>query len=372
MSAAPESLVRPQHAGADPTEQVTVPGLLTLRSGGRSARLHLRTLVVVLILTAAAAGVGWWNLISGSASLGAAEALAAFTGQADDGTARVILEWRAPRVVFTLIGGAALAVAGAVFQSQTRNPLGSPDIIGFSTGAYTGVLAAASIGIAGIWTAPLAAIIGGLATGSAVYLLAVRRSAGGMGAAGMRLILVGIGISIFLGALNTYLVTVLDLETAMSVASWGSGSVNTVGWAHAAPLVALCAVTFPVMLAHARDMTLIEMGDDTASALGIGAERVRLVQFVCGVLLVAAVTAGAGPIAFIALVAPQVALRLTGAGSVQLLPAAAMGALLLTAADAVARTEPMPANLPVGVVTLILGGVYLVWLLISMSRRRMA
>ncbi len=136
-----------------------------------------------------------------------------------------------------------------------------------------------------------------------------------MGATGMRLILVGIGISIFLGALNTYLVTVLDLETAMSVASWGAGSVNTVGWAHAAPLLALCAVTFPVMLAHARDMTLIEMGDDTASALGIRAERVRLVQFVCGVLLVAAVTAGAGPIAFIALVAPQVALRLTGAGA---------------------------------------------------------
>ncbi|WP_258934711.1 iron chelate uptake ABC transporter family permease subunit [Nesterenkonia pannonica] len=127
---------------------MTVPGLLTLRSGGRSARLHLRTLVVLLIVTAVAAGVGWWNLISGSASLGAAEALAAFTGQADDGTARVILDWRAPRVVFTLVGGAALAVAGAVFQSQTRNPLGSPDIIGFSTGAYTGVLVAASIGLA--------------------------------------------------------------------------------------------------------------------------------------------------------------------------------------------------------------------------------
>lgn len=343
-----------------------------LRRGPVSTRIHLRAVQATVLLVLAAAAVAWWNMISGSAALGAADVLAALTGQADEGTARVVLDWRAPRVVFTLLGGAALAVAGAVFQSQTRNPLGSPDIIGFSTGAYTGVLIGAALGITGLWSVPAAAVAGGLATGAAVYLLAIRRSIGGTGVSGLRLIIVGIGISIFLGSLNTYLVTVLDLETALSVANWGAGSVNDIAWSHTLPLLLVIVIAGPVLLANARDMTLIEMGDDAASALGIAVERVRLIQFVAAVLLVAVVTAGAGPIAFIALVAPQLALRLTGAGSVQIIPAAAMGALLLTAADAVARSPLMPASLPVGVVTLILGGAYLVWLLISMSRRRTA
>ncbi|GAB3848064.1 iron-enterobactin ABC transporter permease [Nesterenkonia populi] len=362
--AAVSAAALPQQAPAD--------RFRTLRRGDLSLRLHRRSLIVVGLLCAAALAAAWWNMISGSAALGAADVLAALTGQSDEGAARVILDWRAPRVIFTLVGGAALAVAGAVFQSQTRNPLGSPDIIGFSTGAYTGVLIAASVGLTGMWAAPAAASAGGLVTGAAIYLLAMRHTAGGLGVSGLRLIIVGIGISIFLGSLNTYLVTVLDLETAISVANWGAGSVNDVAWAHALPLLLIMALAGPVLLANAREMTLIEMGDDAAAALGIRTERVRLAQFVCAVLLVAAVTAGAGPIAFIALVAPQLALRLTGTGAVQLIPAAAMGAALLTAADAVARSPLMPASLPVGVVTLILGGAYLVWLLISMSRRRAA
>lgn len=343
------------------------PGVRPVRISGFSTTFDVRTILITAALAVAALAVAWWNMISGSAGITATDTLGALLGGADEGTSRVVLEWRAPRVVFTLLGGAALAVAGAVFQSQTRNPLGSPDIIGFSTGAYTGALLVASFGFTGLLATPLAAVAGGLATGVLVYLLAWKG-----GVSGLRIIIVGIGVSIFLGSFNTYLMTVLDLEIAMSVATWGAGSVNDITWAHVLPLLAILLLTFPVMFSQARNMHLMEMGDDAAAGLGIRLERVRLVQFTCGILLVAVVTAAAGPIAFVALVAPQLALRLTGASSVQLLPAAAMGALLLTTSDAIARAEFLPASLPVGVITLILGGGYLVWLLVSLGRSRKA
>ena len=344
------------------------PGSRTLRRGTFSLRIQRRSLIMTLVLLAAALMVGWWNLISGSAMLGASDALAALLGTADEGTSRVILEWRAPRVVFTLLGGAALALAGAVFQSQTRNPLGSPDIIGFSAGAYTGALLVAVLGVSGVWATPFGAILGGTATGAVVYLLAWKR-----GVSGLRIILVGIGVSIFLGSLNTYLVTTLRLEAAMAVATWGAGSVNDITWSHVLPLLGIGAVALPVMLANARNMQLMEMGDDAASGLGIQLERTRLIQFFCGIVLVALVTAAAGPIAFIALVAPQLALRLAGAAAGsshtgQLIPSAAMGALLLTLSDTIARAPLIPVSLPVGVITLILGGAYLIWLLMSIGQ----
>ncbi|MDO5493008.1 MAG: iron chelate uptake ABC transporter family permease subunit [Nesterenkonia sp.] len=332
-------------------------------------RRDLRTPIVTLVLTVTALALAWWGLNSGTSQMTTADTLDALLGRADEGTARVILDWRLPRVVFTLLGGAALAMAGAVFQSMTRNPLGSPDVIGFSTGAYTGALVVAVAGTAGALATPLGAVAGGLGTGAAVYLLARRRGLNGGGLSGMRIIVVGIGVSILLGSVNTYLITTMDLEAAMSVATWGAGSVNDITWTHVVPLTLALAVLGPVMLAHGREMTLMEMGDDAAHGLGVRLERVRLVMFAAGILLVAVVTAASGPIAFVALVAPQLALRLTRSGSVSLLPAAAMGAALLTGADLLARWEAVPADLPVGVVTLCLGGAYLVWLLTTMGRR---
>lgn len=371
ISAAPKAqgpraadLAAAERAAAE-TTPLFPRGHRPLRLGAFSLRADLRALIVTLLLATAALAAGWWGLISGSAALGASDAVDALLGRADEGTIRVVIDWRLPRVVFTLLGGAALALAGAVFQSQTRNPLGSPDIIGFSTGAYTGALLIAVLGIGGVWATPAGAILGGVGTGAAVYLLAWKR-----GVSGLRIIIVGIGVSIFLGSLNTYLITTLQLEAALSVATWGAGSVNDIAWTHVAPLVLIMAFAVPVMLILSREMTLMEMGDDAGQGLGIRLERVRLVQFFCGILLVAVVTAAAGPIAFVALVAPQLALRLTRAGSVQLIPAAVMGGLLLTASDLIARAEAMPVQLPVGVITLCLGGAYLVWLLIGIGRRR--
>ncbi|GAA1822718.1 FecCD family ABC transporter permease [Nesterenkonia flava] len=336
-----------------------------LRLGPVAARVDMRAALITLALVVAALGFAWWNLLTGSSAFGAAEALGAFVGQTDEATSRVILEWRLPRIVFCLLGGAALGIAGAVFQSITRNPLGSPDIIGFGTGAYTGALVVALLGASGMWMTPLGAIIGGTVTGIAIYFLAWKG-----GVSGMRIILIGIGMTILLDAVNTYLITTMDLQVALTAATWGAGSVSDIAWMHVIPLGLAAALVVPVLIAKQRDLTLMEMGDDPARGLGIRTEGVRLLMVLGAIILVALTTAAAGPIAFVALVAPQLALRLTRSSTVQIIPAAAMGAVLLSVSDLITRLDLLPVQPPVGVVTLSLGGAYLIWLLIGFGRKK--
>lgn len=252
-----------------------------------------------------------------------------------------------------------------MFQSITRNPLGSPDIIGFSTGAYTGALLVTVFATGSSLGTSLGALAGGILTGAVVYLLAYSR-----GVSGMRIIVIGIGVSLFLGAFNTWLLTTLRVERAISAASWGAGDLLDIGWRHTIPVAVGVVIGIPVLLWLAADMRMLEMGDDAGRGLGVRAESVRLLLLLTAISLVALVTAAAGPIAFVSLAAPQLAMRVTGTPGVRILPSAAFGALLLLASDLAARTVIAPAQLPVGVVTLCVGGAYLVWLLSGFGRRR--
>lgn len=330
-----------------------------------TGRIDLRILILTVTMAVLAVVVGWYSLVTGTADISTGDIIDAIRGTADPATELAVMTWRLPRVIFALIGGAALAVSGAVFQSMTRNPLGSPDIIGFSSGAYTGALLVAVLGISGAVATPVGALAGGILTGVAVYLLAWRG-----GVSGMRIIVVGIGIGIFLTSLNTYLITTMRLEEAVVIASWGAGSLTSIRWVHTIPVVIVLLLVLPVLLLRSRDMTMLEMGDDPAHAVGVAPERLRLVLLLGAVALVAVVTASAGPIAFVALAAPQLAMRVTGASSVQILPAAAMGSLMLVTSDLIARTVVDGPGLPVGVVTLCVGGAYLIWLLLGLGSRR--
>lgn len=345
-------------AGADATELRWPPGLSPLRFGRFSTRLELRATAWTVVFFVAAVGIGVWSLGVGSAGIGLSEVVGAFSGSTGASTSRIVLEWRLPRVVFALLAGAALAVAGAVFQSITRNPLGSPDIIGFSSGAYAGALLVGLFATGSALGTSLGALAGGLLTGLGVYVLAYKR-----GIAATRIIVIGIGVSLFLSAFNAWLLTTMRLEQAISAASWGAGSLADIGWTHTVPVLIGVIVCLPVMLAFASDMRMLEMGDDAGRGVGVRAEQVRVVLLLTGVLLVSLVTASAGPIAFVALAAPQLAMRVTGTPGVRIIPAAVFGALLLVVSDLIARTVLAPAQLPVGVVTLCLGGAYLVWLL---------
>jgi iron complex transport system permease protein len=291
--------------------------------------------------------------------------VAVLSGTADDRIRTVVVEWRAPRIVAAVLFGAALAVGGAIFQSLTRNPLGSPDVIGFTTGSYTGVVVTLLLGATGYAALAAGALVGGLLTAFAVYLFAFRR-----GVQGFRLIIVGIAVGGLLASVNTWFSVKVDLDVALRAAVWGAGSLSVVDWpalGAAAVVVAVVAVAAPVAQ---RRMRRLELGDDTAAMLGVPVERTKVFLIVLGVTATAAVTAAAGPIVFVALAAPQIARRLTGHGaSVDLVGSALVGAVLLLGADVAAQHAIPGVLLPTGAVTVCVGGLYLLVLLVRESRR---
>ncbi len=322
-------------------------------------KLTLFTLLLLCTLLAI------YGLGSGTLSLSPMQVIDALRGEGPHNLTVIVTQWRLPRVAMALILGAALAASGAIFQSLMRNPLGSPDVIGFNTGAYSGVLVAIVLFNSSILGMTFGAMTGGLLTAVVVYLLAWRN-----GVETFRLIIVGIAVRALLVAGNTWLVISASLESALTAGLWSAGSLNGITWAKSLPVVGLIILAWGLALLLSRRMHLLEMGDDMARALGVPVERSRLLLMLAGVALTAAATAVAGPISFIALVAPQIARRLCANQSQPLLIAGLTGALLLLGADVATQRLFLPYQLPVGVLTVCLGGIYLIGLLLRESRRK--
>lgn len=330
---------------------------------GLTVRIEPRGAAVCLLLAAVAGALVVLLLASGKVRLTPAEIWHTLDGRGTATQWFVVHELRLPRALVALLVGMALGVAGAVFQSVSRNPLGSPDIIGFTHGSVAGALTVIVLLDGPPPAVAAGAVGGGLGTGLLVYLLAWRD-----GVHGYRLVLVGIGAAATLTAANGYLLTRADHADAARSMLWLTGTLQGRGWTQLWPLLAACAVLLPAALLHSRPLRLLEMGDDTARALGGHPERTRLTALLTAVLLTAAATAAAGPIAFVALAAPQLARRLTRADGPHLTGAALMGATLLVAADWLAQHTVDGRQLPVGALTGMLGGCYLLWLLATERR----
>lgn len=327
-------------------------------------RPRTRTGIVTAVLIALAVLAALVILGAGDFPLSVPEVVHAMLDRSAGFERTVVLEWRLPRVLTALCVGACLALSGAIFQSLTDNPLGSPDIIGFSTGAYTGALIVITVLGLGLGGATLGALLGGLATAVVVYVLSFRG-----GVMGFRLIIVGVGVTAMLSAFNTWLLLRAKVEVALGAALWGAGSLSLADRTDAlialGTLVLLGAVTTLLLPA----LRQIELGDDTARAHGLRLEPYRLGLIVVGVGLIAIPTAIAGPISFVALAAPQIAARLTRSAGIPMAATAALGALVLVVADGLAEIW-LPGGVPVGSVTVVGGGTYLIWLLVRESRRR--
>ncbi|WP_320776378.1 FecCD family ABC transporter permease [Streptomyces sp. CRN 30] len=329
-----------------------------LRTGRWSLRFDTRTVLVCAVFAVLTVLAMVLSIGTGTYALSPAEVVRTLAGDGPPGAEFVVLDLRLPRALVAALVGLGMGMAGAVFQSLTRNPLGSPDIMGFGNGASAGALVAIIVLDAGASQTAFGAVCGGVATAAAVYLLAWKR-----GVHGYRLVLVGIGASAVLGAVTSFLYLRADIGKAAQAASWTIGSLNARSWGDVT-VAALGLVLFaPVVLLYARRLTLLEMGDDTAAALGVPPERSRLVLIGAGTGLTALAVAAAGPIPFVAMAAPQLARRVTRAAGPNLLPAAWMGALLVTAADLTTQRVTGSALLPVGVLTGVAGGAYLAWLL---------
>ena len=336
-----------------------------LRFGELSARASWRAILVVTALLVGAVVIGVVAIGYGKYTVAPLDVLRVLLGTNTSFDRVVVLQWRMPRMVMALLIGAALGVSGAIFQALTRNPLGSPDIIGINSGAYTGALIVlAGLG-GGYYAVAAGALAGGLATAVLVYALSYRN-----GVAGYRLIVVGIGVSAMVNSVNQWIVIKLDYHTAVTAAIWQQGTLNGLSWAQAIPMAVCLAVVSAILLAVGPQLPILQMGDDAAGALGVRPDRARLWYLVLGVALVALACAAAGPISFVALAAPQIARRLTASPGVGLVPSAAMGAVLLLGSDILAQQLFTGSELPVGAVTVSLGGAYLIYLLVSQARQR--
>ncbi|WP_345495913.1 FecCD family ABC transporter permease [Nocardia callitridis] len=334
---------------------------------GLSLRVDIVSVAVTVAFLLVAALVGVWSLgasTTDTPGLGFVETLEVLTGRIGGAPANHVAAWL-PVVITAALGGAALALSGAIFQTITRNPLGSPDIIGFTTGANTGALVALLVLGLGSGGATIGALLGCLLTGLIVYFLGMR---GGTG--NYRFIIVGIGISAMLISLNGYLIATADVQNAGAAAAWGMGNLRNLTMSDTVPVFVTLAVLVPALIAVAPRMRMFELGTDSARSKGVDTGVTQAILLVIGIGFAAATTAIIGPIVFVALVAPQVAARLTPSPGIPLVTSAAVGATLLVSSEAVARTLLAPeTQLPIGVVTSSLGGVYLLFLLLAQSRK---
>ena len=336
---------------------------VTLDAVARGRRRRaVRRLAVIGVLAVLVAAVFAVSLMVGNTFYGPGEVIDVLRGELVPGASFTVGELRLPRACLAVLTGAAFGLGGVTFQTMLRNPLASPDIIGISSGASAAAVVAIVVYALSDTAVSLAAIVAALTTALLIYLLAYRD-----GVVGTRLILIGIGIAAMLDSVVSYVLmraAVWDIQTAMR---WLTGSLNNATWDEVVPLLIAMLVGVPVLLGQSRNLTLMQQGDDSASALGVRVERTRLVAIIAAVTLVAFATAAAGPIAFVAFLAGPIAARIVGGGTSLMVPAALVGALLVLTAD-LAGQYAFENRYPVGVITGVLGAPYLVYLLIRTNR----
>lgn len=326
---------------------------------GTAGLFSLRLILVCSALLLLILILGCYGMTVGRLHITVPQVFNALFGTEDGVRQQVIRNIRLPRVLAGIFVGAALGISGAIFQSISRNVLGSPDIIGFTTGAATGAIMQIVLFNPEPLMVMVAAIIGGLITALVVYLLAMQ----GGSVRGYRLILIGIGVGAVLSALNGLLLVKGDLDNAVMANLWLAGSVHARSWEHVVPVTVGVCLILPLVLVLTKPLSIMEMGDDIACQLGVPVERVRWIMICCAVVLAALATSATGPIAFVALAAPQLVARLTHSTGVPVTSAALMGASLLLSADLLTQLLPFGLTIPVGRMTGMVGGMYLLWLL---------
>lgn len=339
------------------TTRTVAPDGLGPRRTGRLVALAVALVALIVVGSAL-------HLTQGTSAVGVSDLLALVFGDAADGTADVVIESRLPRLLAAVVVGLALGAAGAVMQSVSRNMIAAPDTLAVNAGAHLGIVAFAAFGLQlPLFGATGVAFIGGLGAALLVLLLA-----GGGGAGMVRLVLAGTAIMLALNALTTIVLLLFSQETR-GLFAWGAGALGQNGLSNVRSLAPLVAVALLLLVVIARKLDLIYLGDDHARTLGIGVFRVRAAAITLAVLLTAAAVTLAGPIGFVGLAAPAGMRLLTAAvpglhRHSALIPMSALaGVALLVGADLLLRAvigSQGALEVPTGVVTTLLGALFLV------------
>ena len=325
-------------------------------------RRSTRRRLVITVLSVLVVATFVLTLMVGRTFYPIDEVVRVVLGERVPGATFTVGRLRLPRGVLAVVAGLSFGLAGVTFQTMLRNPLASPDVIGISSGAS----AAAVIGIVVLSldgaTVSTLAVAAALGVALVIYGLAFKG-----GVAGTRLILIGIGVGAMLNSVIQYVLTKAGQWDYQEALRWLTGSLNGTTWTAVLPALVALVVLGPLLLTRTRDLSALQLGDDTAAALGVRVERTRLVAIVCAVGLVAFATAACGPIAFVSFLAGPIAARVVGPNGSLLVPAALVGALLVLVADLVGQFA-LGTRYPVGVVTGVLGAPYLIYLIIRTNR----
>ena len=337
---------------------------LVIRNRLFSRRLPRRVLVVNLALFAALVLVLSSGLFGGTYGIGFGDVVASLTGQADEVTWMVVTQNRLPRLLTALGVGIAFGLAGEMVQTLLRNPLASPDVIGFSAGAGLGaVITVAATGTTAFVLS--GALMGGAVT--ALFLLALtwrRDLSPGM------LVLMGIGLGVTLGVVTDLLMTRLDANNVGELVKWIVGSLSARSWSDVGLSWVGLAVIAPICVWHQFALARVSLPDEVARGLGLGLLKARLVTLILAVVLVGLAVAAAGPLPFVAFVAGPIAHGLSGVPRPTLFPAAMVGGLVTLLADRAAQALPGFLVLPAGIFTALIGAPVLIWVLIHQAKRR--
>ncbi len=274
-------------------------------------------------------------------------------GQPTSPIGLILWNLRMPRIVLAFLVGGGLSVSGAALQALVRNPLAEPYLLGISGGAGLGAVAAIALGLSGLWAIPAAAFAGALASSALVYGVAAVQ---GARLEPRVLVLVGVVVSSFCGAITIAVLTMSDAVMLRNAFLWLLGGFGTANWVSVAVFCAYTVIPLGFLAGANRMLDLLSLGDESAQALGIRTERAKALVFVTTAMLTAASVAVSGMIGFVGLVAPHAVRGWLGPLHRGLLPAVFVaGGTLLVAADAVARTVLRPAELPIGAVTALIG-----------------
>ncbi|MGK9220928.1 MULTISPECIES: FecCD family ABC transporter permease [unclassified Microbacterium] len=343
-------------APAPATPDVVEP----LRAGRR--RRSRRRAIAVAVLAVLLVALFGAMLMLGRTIYPVGDVLAVILGADVPGASFTVGTLRVPRAIAGALAGLAFGLAGSTFQTMLRNPLASPDVIGITSGASAAAVVALVVLHWSAGATMLLSLVVGVGTAAVIYA-----TARGGESTGGRLILIGIGIGAMLDSVVAFVISRAaewDVPVAMR---WLTGSLNGVKMDDVVPLAVAVATLLPLVLLLSRDLRALELGDASATALGVRVDRARILLVLAAVALACFATATTGPIAFVAFLAGPIAARIVGPGASLAVPAALVGGCLVLGADLLGQFA-FDTKFPVGVITGILGAPYLLFLLVRTSR----
>ncbi|MFC4303216.1 FecCD family ABC transporter permease [Cohnella boryungensis] len=323
--------------------------------------VHRRALLLTLSLSVVSLVAMILSAAMGDMSIHPLEVIRAAFGAGSEEHILVVQTLRLPRILAAFLVGVALAVAGSILQGIIRNPLASPDIIGITSGASAAAVAFISYlaGTVSIAWLPVAAMAGAGITSILIYLLAWKR-----GVTAIRLVLIGIGINFLLGSVTKVMLLKNPVYTSSQAYVWLTGTVYGSDWSIVMMIVPWVGFFVPLAFVLARNVNVLQLGDDIAASVGSSVQRQRFTLLMISVALAGASVAVGGAISFIGLIAPHMTRKLVGPSFGGVLPVSALiGGLIVVVADTIARTAFLPYDIPVGVFTAGVGAPFFIYLL---------